>query len=93
MSESWGSPLIMQHKLCFITPKNLPQPNDPDFIPRILEFAVAGVASQWRTGVFSIYQSPALKQAAELLEDQLDYPLLVKVQYRKINYWSIPKSR
>jgi ATP-dependent DNA helicase DinG len=77
-SESWSSPFDFAKQALFYHPKNLPQPNDLDFIPRILEFAIPVLQASGGRAFFLFTSHRALKQAAELLEDQLDYPLLVQ---------------
>jgi ATP-dependent DNA helicase DinG len=77
-SESWSSPFDFAKQALFYHPKNLPQPNDLDFIPRILEFAVPVLQASGGRAFFLFTSHRALNQAAELLEDQLDYPLLVQ---------------
>ncbi len=77
-SESWGSPFDYAHQSLFYHPKGLPQPNDPDFIPRIIEFAVPVLEASQGRAFFLFTSHRALKEAAELLEKKLDYPLLIQ---------------
>ncbi|MEI8209038.1 MAG: ATP-dependent DNA helicase, partial [Methylococcales bacterium] len=39
-SASWGSPFDYPNQSLFYHPKGLPQPNDPNFIPLIIEFVL-----------------------------------------------------
>ncbi len=77
-SASWESPFDYARQALFYHPKNLPQPNDVDFIPRILEFALPVLQASRGRAFFLFTSHRALKQAAELLEDKLEYPLLVQ---------------
>ena len=77
-SESWGSPFDYAHQSLFYHPKGLPQPNDPDFIPRIIEFAIPVLQASKGRAFFLFTSHRALKQAADLLEKQIDFPLLIQ---------------
>ncbi|HEY8160172.1 MAG TPA: ATP-dependent DNA helicase [Methylobacter sp.] len=77
-SESWGSPFDYAHQSLFYHPKGLPQPNDPDFIPRIIEFAVPVLQASKGRAFFLFTSHRALKEAAELLEKKVDFPLLIQ---------------
>jgi ATP-dependent DNA helicase DinG len=78
LSESWESPFDFAKQALFYHPKNLPQPNDFDCIPRLVDFAVPVLQASRGRAFFLFTSHRALKQAAELLEDKLDYPLLVQ---------------
>ncbi len=77
-SESWGSPFDYAHQSLFYHPKGLPQPNDPEFIPLIIEFAVPVLQASKGRAFFLFTSHRALKQAAELLEKKIDFPLLIQ---------------
>jgi ATP-dependent DNA helicase DinG len=77
-SVSWESPFDYAQQALFYHPKNLPQPNDFDFIPRIIEFALPVLQASRGRAFFLFTSHRALKQAAELLAEQLDYPLLIQ---------------
>lgn len=77
-SESWGSPFDYAHQSLFYHPKGLPQPNDPEFIPLIIEFAVPVLEASKGRAFFLFTSHRALKQAAELLEKKIDFPLLIQ---------------
>jgi ATP-dependent DNA helicase DinG len=77
-SESWGSPFDYAHQSLFYHPKGLPQPNDYDFIPRIIEFAVPVLLASKGRAFFLFTSHRALKEAAELLEKKVDFPLLIQ---------------
>ncbi|MDD5578861.1 MAG: ATP-dependent DNA helicase [Methylobacter sp.] len=76
--ESWGSPFDYSSQSLFYHPKHLPQPNDPGFIPAIVDFALPVLQASKGRAFFLFTSHRALKQAAELLEDKIDYPLLVQ---------------
>lgn len=77
-SDRWESPFDFTKQALFYHPKNLPQPNDVDCIPRLVEFALPVLQASRGRAFFLFTSHRALKQAADLLEDKLDYPLLVQ---------------
>jgi ATP-dependent DNA helicase DinG len=77
-SESWGSPFDYSSQSLFYHPKYLPQPNDPGFIRVIVDFALPVLQASKGRAFFLFTSHRALRQAAELLKDKIDYPLLVQ---------------
>jgi len=77
-SASWGSPFDYARMSLFYHPKGLPQPDHPDFIPRIIDFVVPVLQASQGRAFFLFISHRALKQAAEILADKLDYPLLIQ---------------
>ena len=77
-SASWESPFDYQQQALFYHPKNLPQPSDPDAIARIVDFALPVLQASRGRAFFLFTSHRALQQAAVLLEDKLDYPLLIQ---------------
>ena len=77
-SESWGSPFDYPNQSLFYHPKGLPQPNDPNFIPVIVDFALPVLQASKGRAFFLFTSHRALKEAAELLEKKIKYPLLIQ---------------
>ena len=77
-SKSWGSPFDYAHQSLFYHPKGLPQPNDPNFIPLIVEFALPVLQASRGRAFFLFTSHRALNQAAELLAKKIKYPLLIQ---------------
>lgn len=77
-SASWGSPFDYANQSLFYHPKGLPQPNDPEFIPLIMNFALPVLQASKGRAFFLFTSHRALKQAEMLLKNKLDYPLLVQ---------------
>lgn len=77
-SESWGSPFDYANQSLFYHPKGLPKPNAPDFIPAIVNFALPVLQASKGRAFFLFTSHRALKQAADILKDKLDYPLLIQ---------------
>jgi len=72
------SPFDYWHHALLYCPMNIPEPQMAEFVPSIVEAALPVInACGGRTFMlFTSYR--ALHEAAELLEDQLDYPMLVQ---------------
>ncbi len=83
-NKSWDSPFDYPNQSLFYHPKGLPQPNSPNFIPDIIEFALPVLQASRGRAFFLFTSHRALKQAAEILEYQLDYPLLIQGSYPKM---------
>lgn len=78
VSASWGSPFDYPKQSLFYHPKGLPQPNDPNFIPVIVDFALPVLQASKGRAFFLFTSHRALKEAAELLEKKIHYPLLIQ---------------
>ena len=78
LSQSWESPFDYPKQALFYHPKGLPQPNDPEFTDKILEFIIPVLAAS-RGRAFLLFTShKALQRAAQVLEGKIAYPLLVQ---------------
>ncbi|MDO9105235.1 MAG: ATP-dependent DNA helicase [Methylovulum sp.] len=77
-STSWESPFDYARQSLFYHPKGLPQPNDPQFIPLIVGFALPVLQASKGRAFFLFTSHRALKQAEELLKNKITYPLLVQ---------------
>jgi ATP-dependent DNA helicase DinG len=77
-SQSWDSPFDFARQALFYHPRNLPQPDVPDFVERIVDVAVPVLEASRGRAFFLFTSHSALKKAALLLEDKIEYPLLVQ---------------
>lgn len=77
-SKSWESPFDFKTQSLFYHPKGLPKPTEPDFTEKIVEFALPVLEASKGRAFFLFTSHRALKIAAEILEDKIDYPLLVQ---------------
>jgi ATP-dependent DNA helicase DinG len=75
---SWDSPFDYPNQSLFYHPKGLPQPNDPNFIPTIIDFALPVLQASQGRAFFLFTSHRALNQAAELLEKKIKYPLFIQ---------------
>jgi ATP-dependent DNA helicase DinG len=82
-SEIWGSPFDYATQSLFYHPKGLPKPDAPDFISVIVEFAIPVLQASKGRAFFLFTSHRALRHAAELLEEKIDYPLLIQGQRSK----------
>ncbi len=77
-SYSWKSPFDYPNQALFYHPRGLPQPNDSDAIERIIELVIPVLQASRGRAFFLFTSYRALNRAVELLENNLDYPLLVQ---------------
>ena len=76
--KQWQSPFDYPNHSLFYHPKGLPKPDDPNFIPAIIEFVIPVLEASKGRAFFLFTSHRALKQAAELLEHRINYPLLIQ---------------
>lgn len=82
-SNSWGSPFDYAKQSLFYHPRGLPQPTDVDFTAKIIEFALPVLEASRGRAFFLFTSHRALKQAADLLQGKIAYPLLIQGSYPK----------
>ena len=77
-TEKWDSPFDFQQQAMWYVPKGLVEPREKEFVKRVVDAALPVIqASGGRTFMlFTSYR--ALNEAADLLKEQLDYPLLIQ---------------
>ena len=76
--KQWGSPFDYANHSLFYHPKGLPKPDDPNFIPAIVEFVIPVLEASKGRAFFLFTSHRALKQAAGLLEYRINFPLLIQ---------------
>ncbi|MEQ1559749.1 MAG: ATP-dependent DNA helicase [Methyloglobulus sp.] len=74
----WDSPFDFASQSLFYHPKGLPKPEDANFIPAIIEYVLPVLEASKGRAFFLFTSHRALKQAAELLENRIQYPLLIQ---------------
>jgi ATP-dependent DNA helicase DinG len=62
----------------FYHPKGLPQPSDPEFTDKIMDFVIPVLEASQGRAFFLFTSHKALQRAAQLLEGKIKYPLLVQ---------------
>ena len=78
LSQSWESPFDYPNQALFYHPRGLPQPSDPEFTDKIIEFVVPVLEASRGRAFFLFTSHRALQRAAQLLEGRVDYPLLIQ---------------
>ncbi len=78
MTGCWQSPFDYPNHALLYVPTDLPQPNHPDYTRKIVEAALPVLAASEGRAFMLFTSHRALKQAAEMLEGEIDYPLLVQ---------------
>ncbi len=77
-SAQWDSPFDYPNQALWFVPKGLPEPRSFDYTQSVVDVAVP-VLQASRGRAFLLFTSHrALRQAAEILETRIDYPLLVQ---------------
>ena len=77
-NKQWDSPFDYANQSLFYHPPGLPKPDDPNFIPGIIEFAIPVIEASRGRAFFLFTSHRALKQAAGILENRINYPLLIQ---------------
>ncbi|WP_349431315.1 ATP-dependent DNA helicase [Methylomarinum sp. Ch1-1] len=77
-THSWESPFDYPNQSLFYHPRGLPKPTQPDYTDKIIEFVVPVLEASRGRAFFLFTSHRALQRAAQLLEDRLEYPLLVQ---------------
>lgn len=77
-SQSWDSPFDFPNQALFYHPKGLPQPSDPEFTDKVVEFALPVLEASRGRAFFLFTSHRALQRAAQLLEGKIDHPILVQ---------------
>jgi len=77
-SQCWESPFEFESQALFYHPKGLPQPVQPDFTEKVVEFVLPVLEASQGRAFFLFTSYRALNIAAEILTEKLNYPLLVQ---------------
>jgi len=77
-SKSWESPFDFESQSLFYHPKGLPKPTESDATEKIVEFAIPVLEASQGRAFFLFTSHRALKIAAEILQDRINYPLLIQ---------------
>ncbi len=76
--QSWLSPFDYPDQSLFYHPKGLPKPAEADFTDKIIEFVIPVLQASQGRAFFLFTSHRALQRAADILQDRVDYPLLVQ---------------
>ena len=74
----WDSPFDYSKQAVMYVPENLPEPTSPEYNEAVIEKALP-IINACQGGVFFLFTShKALQQAADLLDGEIDVPLMVQ---------------
>ncbi|MES9898484.1 MAG: ATP-dependent DNA helicase [Sedimenticola sp.] len=77
-TAQWDSPFDYPNQALWFVPKGLPEPRSSDYTQSVVDVALPVLRAS-RGRAFLLFTSHrALREAAELLEERIDYPLLVQ---------------
>lgn len=82
-SHSWHSPFDFQQQALFYHPKDLPNPSDADYTELVIEAAIPVLQASKGRAFFLFTSYRALNVAEEILQERLDFPLLVQGRQAK----------
>ena len=74
----WDSPFDYPHQALWFVPRGLPLPSDRGYTAQVVETAVPVIEASGGRTFFLFTSHRALREAAELLGQRVDYPLLVQ---------------
>lgn len=74
----WDSPFDYPNQALWYAPRGMPDPADPDFGRRVAELSLELVAMSGGRAFLLFTSHRALREAADLLDGRLEYPLLVQ---------------
>ncbi len=77
-TAQWASPFDYYHQSLFYVPRDLPLPNDRDYTRAVIDSARPVIESCGGRTFLLFTSHRALREAAELLENTIDFPLLIQ---------------
>ncbi len=77
-TRKWDSPFDYQTQALWFVPRGLPAPNDPGYTEAVVDLVVPIIEASGGRAFLLFTSHRALRQAADLLEEQLDFPMLVQ---------------
>jgi ATP-dependent DNA helicase DinG len=77
-THAWDSPFDYAEQALFYHPRDLPDPNAPQFSQALTDAALPVLKASQGRAFFLFTSHRTLRETAELLEAQLEYPLLIQ---------------
>jgi ATP-dependent DNA helicase DinG len=77
-TRRWDSPFDFSNQALWFVPRGMPQPSDPGYTEAVVELAIPILEASAGRAFLLFTSHRALRQAAELLEGRIDFPLLVQ---------------
>ncbi len=78
VTQKWDSPFDYPNQALWFVPRDMPQPNEPGYTEAVVDLVVPILEASAGRAFLLFTSHRALRQAADLLEDQVDFPLLVQ---------------
>jgi len=78
ITRRWDSPFDYPNQALWFVPRGMPQPSDPGYTAAVVELAIPILEASAGRAFLLFTSHRALRQAAELLEGRIDFPLLVQ---------------
>ena len=77
-TRKWDSPFDYPNQALWYVPRGLPQPSDPGYTAAVVDLVVPILAASHGRAFLLFTSHRALRQAADLLAEEVDFPLLVQ---------------
>ncbi len=77
-TRKWDSPFNFSEQALWFAPRGMPQPNDAGFTAAVIALATPILEASAGRAFLLFTSHRALREAAELLADRIDFPLLVQ---------------
>ncbi|MGH8559545.1 MAG: ATP-dependent DNA helicase [Methylococcales bacterium] len=74
----WDSPFDFASQALFYHPRNLPDPTSSDYVNAVVRTAIPVLRASRGRAFFLFTSHRTLQQAAEILEPQIEYPMLIQ---------------
>jgi len=78
LSARWESPFDYQNQALWYVPKGLPQPSAPHYTEAVVDAAIPVLEASAGRAFMLFTSHRALRLAAQLLEGQIEYPMLIQ---------------
>lgn len=77
-AAKWDSPFDYPNQALWYVPKGLPMPSDPGYTRAVMELSLELLLANQGRAFILFTSHRALQEAAEFLQDRIDFPLLVQ---------------
>jgi ATP-dependent DNA helicase DinG len=77
-TRKWDSPFNFAEQALWFVPRGMPQPNAPGFTAAVVDLAIPILEASAGRAFLLFTSHRALREAAELLAERIDFPLLVQ---------------
>ncbi len=78
LAQKWDSPFDYPNQALWFVPHGMPQPNEPGYTEAVVDLVVPILEASAGRAFLLFTSHRALRQAADLLEERADFPLLVQ---------------